>query len=154
MIKYLPMAVIGIVVILEIFCPSFCQYALNVGMATFAIQYILKTIERINKKEWDNQHITKRERSRVLYIAACLLTGFIMLNIAWYIQLYHHSMDDHVVISEMLDRAYALYEALGLIFAVYVTFQVNLELNTKEETQNEGFVTKLLKGRYYKMARD
>lgn len=151
MIKILPSLVIGLVVILEIVCPTFCQYILNIGIATFAIRYILKTIERLNKKEWYNDHITKRERSRVLYIAVCLLTGFIALNIAWFTQTYIHSLDDHIVVSNLLDKAYSLYEALGLIFAVYVTFQVNLELN-EGTASDEGFVTMLLKGRYYKQA--
>ena len=95
MIRLLPSLVIGIVVILGIICPSLCQYVLNILMATFSISYIFKTIERIGKKEWHNNYITKRERSRVLYIAVCLLSGFIILNIAWFIQSYTHYEHSH-----------------------------------------------------------
>lgn len=153
MIKALPSIVIGLLVILEIACPLFCQYILNIGMAGFSINYILKTINRFNKKEWRNDHITKRERSRVLYIATCLLTGYIVINIAWFIQVYIHPSDEYVIVSSLLDKIYSLYELLGLIFAVYVTFQVNMELNDDDDnTGDEGFVTKLMKGRYYKQA--
>lgn len=153
MIKILPSLVIGLIVVLQLFCPSICQYILNVGMAIFAIHYIFRTIDRISRKEWHNDYITKRERSRVLYIAVCLLFGFAVLNVAWLIQTYDTSHGEYVIISSLLDKAYTLYEALGLIFAVYVTFQINLELNQGiERREDEGFVTMLLKGRYYKQA--
>jgi L-asparagine transporter-like permease len=142
-----------LIVFLELILPSAFQYVLNASIAVFGLSYILKTINRMDKKEWTNHAISKHERSRVLYVGAALLACFAFLQFAWLVstQLDTHG---HIEVSVMLDKIYSLCEGMVLIFAIYVTFQLNLELTDGKEGEHEGYITKLLKGRHYDKKED
>jgi len=114
--------------------------------ATSAFGYF--TLGRMNRKKWDNPAITKQERGRGVVLITFYTLMYTLLEISWVIQ------KNGELIGSTINITWALLEGIQGIILMYLLFQVNLELNYYGNTDysDEGFLTKVLKGRFYKQS--